>query len=424
MWNSLDEIYLEYLTTDKDFTRNTLFVPLKDYNYTDLWNMAFIYRYAHPQYYFLRPRVSAVKNNKDDRYQYALTIEFYDLFKNGSVRALETIKVRKQLEEWCGQLKEETSNYDKTRTIHDLICKKVSYDNDVVAAGYDWDIDSHYSQSMYSVATTDKTVCAGYAITFSCLANYCGLNNTAVTGSGHAWDMAAIDGNWYNIDVCWDDGYNITYSYFLVSDKQSQNNNNYHFKEEYWEKYIHKADKNWNGFEEYNEENIYYGNPKFLFGNHQISYNLGKVRLDQISGLEKLPNSYLDIYATKIPKITRKGYTFVNWKEQESNKIVNKIGGKKNLKNKDYMLYAEYEPICYNIKFIKNNKNAIGTMKQIKKIKYDESITLPECSFVYKGKTFAGWSLSKNGNVDFLDGERIGNLTEKGETIKLYAIWK
>jgi hypothetical protein len=32
LWNSLDEIYLEYLTTDKDFTRNTLFVPLKDYN--------------------------------------------------------------------------------------------------------------------------------------------------------------------------------------------------------------------------------------------------------------------------------------------------------------------------------------------------------------------------------------------------------
>ena len=36
-------------------------------------------------------------------------------------------------------------------------------------------------------------------------------------GEGHAWNLVKVDGQWYQLDTCWNDG-GMTKDYFLVSD--------------------------------------------------------------------------------------------------------------------------------------------------------------------------------------------------------------
>lgn len=99
------------------------------------------------------------------------------------------------------------------RQIHDYICKKASYD-------YTYDPDLN---SIYSLATTGKTRCAGYSEAFEEICNYVGMNVKYVTGYGggglHAWNSVKIDETTYYIDVTWDDTES-NYDYFLLTAEQ------------------------------------------------------------------------------------------------------------------------------------------------------------------------------------------------------------
>ena len=435
LWNNLDDIYFEYLTTTKDFTTNTALITINDYSYDQLYDMGRMYRYAHPQYYFLRPRFAAIRRIQNGEVRYALTINFYDKFKDGTERAIETIKVRNKLEEWGKILQKCTSDYDKAKTAHDLICNKISYDKEVIADNYNWKDDPNFSQTMYSVLCRDKTVCAGYAICYTCLLNYTGLNNTAVVGgigSGHAWNMVAINDTWYNVDVCWDDGDNPYYKYFLVSDQFTYNGNDYHYKYDYYKPYISIAYKNYNGFESYNEDTWYHGTSVFQFGAKKINYNFGRVRIEDISGYNNLTTEYWDIinYNMKLPEISRKGYKFAGWYLDNITKVT-KLASKNNY-NTDLNIYAHWgDPIKYKIEFnkgvfTKKEKSKVkGKTKAIKNIKYDEAVTLTECGFTYPGYKFIGWTTVKNGTtVEYLDAQRVSNLSTDGKAVKLYAVWQ
>lgn len=47
---------------------------------------------------------------------------------------------------------------------------------------------TEYSQSVYSVFCTDKTVCAGYAQSFAMMCNGSGIDTAVVTSSNHEWN--------------------------------------------------------------------------------------------------------------------------------------------------------------------------------------------------------------------------------------------
>jgi hypothetical protein len=85
------------------------------------------------------------------------------------------------------------SSFDKEKVIYDYIANNTDYE-----------IDSLYNQSLYSV-TLGKSVCLGYTKMFQYL---CLINNipcTIVTGTnaegvGHAWNAVYIDDAWYMVD--------------------------------------------------------------------------------------------------------------------------------------------------------------------------------------------------------------------------------
>lgn len=125
------------------------------------------------------------------------------------------------------------SEYEKVRAIHDYLVVHVDYDYENLAAGTL--PDTAFTKE--GALLLHSAVCEGYARAFSYLCSRAGLEEllvygTADDGTGvqtHAWNQVRIDGEWYHVDVTWDDplmngkvitdGSNIIYEYFLVPDR-------------------------------------------------------------------------------------------------------------------------------------------------------------------------------------------------------------
>ncbi|MGN1304916.1 MAG: transglutaminase domain-containing protein [Oscillospiraceae bacterium] len=122
-------------------------------------------------------------------------------------------------------LTDEMTSYDKLKYFHDyLITHCESSANDI------------YANTIYGALVKGKSLCEGYAKSFSYLCNKAGIENIIVTGqtdTAHMWNMVKINGNWYHVDVTWDkpekrisNAYPdmVLYQYFLVTDSVIENN--------------------------------------------------------------------------------------------------------------------------------------------------------------------------------------------------------
>lgn len=112
---------------------------------------------------------------------------------------LETIKkeIDRQLEGF--------SDYDKIREVHNWLIDNIEYDVNLNA-------DEPYSIS--GALTEGKAVCEGYARSFKYIMDELEIPCVLVSGTGtnsngetesHAWNYVQLDGNWYAVDVTWDD---------------------------------------------------------------------------------------------------------------------------------------------------------------------------------------------------------------------------
>lgn len=103
---------------------------------------------------------------------------------------------------------------DKIKYVHDYLCLSVDYDYESYKAGkYGGKL-----QTAYSAVVEYKTVCAGYSRAFAYYMQQLRIPCAVLYGSGHAWNLIEINGDFYQMDVTWDDGnkfppyFNLTHS--------------------------------------------------------------------------------------------------------------------------------------------------------------------------------------------------------------------
>ena len=97
------------------------------------------------------------------------------------------------------------SDYDKIRLIHDYLRDTIDYDST---------ISKNNIYDIYGALVNKVCVCEGYAKAFQYLMNQAEIENAIVIGIGtnsngktenHAWNYVKLAGNWYAVDVTWDD---------------------------------------------------------------------------------------------------------------------------------------------------------------------------------------------------------------------------
>ncbi|MCR4674371.1 MAG: hypothetical protein K5675_05110 [Lachnospiraceae bacterium] len=205
-----------------------------------------VFSYSNPQYYFYDHGYIYGTNSDGDKV-YALTL--YSKFKTGSTRLSATKSFNKTLKSWVKQIKSKSGYIKKIQKAQALICNKVKY------------ATSTYDQSAYSVFCGKKTVCAGYSSAFCILCEASGIDTlvltSALSGYEHEWNMVKIHGNWYYMDVTWDDldkQYDINgdgkkdsyyYEYMLRNKKNFIYDSSYKYSGDLTSKYSHTPESYW-----------------------------------------------------------------------------------------------------------------------------------------------------------------------------------
>lgn len=125
------------------------------------------------------------------------------------------------------------SDVDKLKIFHDEIIFGCKYET-----------EGRYVSTPFGALVEGKALCEGYARAMAILCNKSGIENMLATGTqynsdgngntteeAHMWNMIKLDGEWYNMDVTWDDPASIkdgrelpddyiSYSYFLIPNNE------------------------------------------------------------------------------------------------------------------------------------------------------------------------------------------------------------
>lgn len=102
-------------------------------------------------------------------------------------------------------------DYEREKYVHNRLLELVEYQS-----------GAPMSQSAYSALVNGKTVCAGYARAFQYLMQQLGIPCyycTGYSGENHAWNIIYLYGEYYNVDLTWDDTEPATYKFFNKTDQ-------------------------------------------------------------------------------------------------------------------------------------------------------------------------------------------------------------
>lgn len=114
-------------------------------------------------------------------------------------------------------LKPGMNDHEKVRAIHDWIVTSVEYDQSL----------SYYTA--YHAISLGKAVCQGYSLLGYRMLEKAGIPVLIAEGKvntgEHAWNMVQLGGQWYHLDLTWDDPVgaeddHIRYTYYLKTDEE------------------------------------------------------------------------------------------------------------------------------------------------------------------------------------------------------------
>ena len=171
---------------------------------------------------FDNPRLLTIKTGFS--YNYDTKVHYITVNSGRTPKQTKEIlkKINSKINDILIEAQKLQTDYEKVKFFHDWIVRNTDYINDT--SKFPREIDGPF---LYNVG-----ICEGYSKTFEYLCQLSGINCICVGGKAndgdHMWNMVEVDGNWYHIDLTWDDPFNnssiVSHKYFLVSDTQISRN--------------------------------------------------------------------------------------------------------------------------------------------------------------------------------------------------------
>lgn len=257
VWDTLEVICFEYLTTEKDFFMGQIANIAVPANSTDEDVELFINLFieSNPQYYFFNNWYSLGYVGESINPS-SFSLHVYNAFKAGDLRAEATekfeVEIQKAISAIQGKLLDNATDEERLKEIHSYVIRMTEYndtvleDDDSVTSSEE---EAYFTQSAYSGFCLKETVCAGYAECMQLLCNRFGLETVNVTSFNHKWNKVRINDSWYNVDATWSDAgeaiveeygenFAIVYEYYGRSDAFYEGDHQSHVMNEEWEEYV------------------------------------------------------------------------------------------------------------------------------------------------------------------------------------------
>ena len=205
------DMILFYLNDNTYDEEVTIWVNDLDERFTseELTMVIDVFRRDHPELFWIADEYRFVGEEGDIGYFY-LTMELMYEDRSNAVKAVEDAAAQ-----ILSGITEDMSDYEKELYIHDALASHITYEN------------GENAHDIYGALAEGKAVCDGYAEAFQYLLREAGIQSYIAVGTGnggaHAWNYVRIDGEYYQVDLTWDDqGDELYHAYFNVTDTMIQ----------------------------------------------------------------------------------------------------------------------------------------------------------------------------------------------------------
>lgn len=178
----------------------------------------------HPDLYFVSSQNCSAYTNDDGTILAQLTVNYDNTYDDAAFQ--------KAVEAALATADENKSDLENAIALHDYLVLNCEYDEE----NYEKGTVPVVSHSAYGTFVNRIAVCDGYALAYKHLLNQMGIECYMVdSGSmGHAWNMIVLDGEYYQVDVTWDDPVwdrvgRVMHNYMFRSDEAFRNDTNKHY---------------------------------------------------------------------------------------------------------------------------------------------------------------------------------------------------
>lgn len=172
------------------------------------------FTYDNPDVFFLDPTKmylniqTTTRGSKKTFNVYITSSEGQTYLANGFNSAEQINQYQAQMEQIKNSVVAQVANSStekKIKHIHDYLVENLEYDQTLSKANI---------HNIYGALINNECVCEGYAKAFKYMLDEAGVSNVIAVGIGtnsaggtenHAWNYVEISGNWYAVDVTWDD---------------------------------------------------------------------------------------------------------------------------------------------------------------------------------------------------------------------------
>lgn len=215
MYDSLDELKTGTATIDFGTTFNDLLQSADGERLiTDAFQLSInALLLDHPEIFYLDVTklymyTESTKNISGTTYRVSIgPDEGQSYLSEGFYSESDVIIAEAQIEEELNNIIDGLSGntYNKVKQVHDYLIDNVTYDSDS---------NLDMSHSIYGALINNLAVCDGYAKAYKYILDNIGISCVEVCGvaqnsngeiENHAWNDVLIGGNWYAVDVTWDD---------------------------------------------------------------------------------------------------------------------------------------------------------------------------------------------------------------------------
>ena len=181
------------------------YIDVSSYGYTrstmdELTLYYYTVQYSYPEYFYVDASCSI--DYEDDNIV-GIRVNYLDYTEDD----IDVFNAK--IAEIISFLSTDMSDFDIALFLHDYIVDNTSYDS------------SGTTYSAYDCLVNGYCVCEGYARAYMLLLNKLGINCVIVTSDeiNHMWNAVEINGNYYFVDVTWDDTAS-NHNNFLVSQEK------------------------------------------------------------------------------------------------------------------------------------------------------------------------------------------------------------
>ena len=191
----------------------------------EIENAVYAVYYDHPEYFWINGGYTYWTTKKGNETTVKIENHTYDFWDYTTDHSGYRARLEAAAEEAAEAARKEEGTFNQVKFVHDYLCRNAVYDNDsfaelnsTVHTSKNWD----YCHSAYGCLINHLCVCDGYSKAFQMILQKLGIPCYYTEGTGktgaHAWNFLMLDGDYYYMDVTWDDPDDVNHTDFVMYD--------------------------------------------------------------------------------------------------------------------------------------------------------------------------------------------------------------